>query len=264
MKRNTIYRKWLLPFENRDYSPFDWFLGLLPFPDFSKVTKVSKLVLFFLIVDISGFYWIKNGQEVDVSRFTYISKAWDMGPKELDAVLNTYIEEQVTPTSSDGLTGKLSEVRHSMTSCEQFEMLSTVSNYHVLSFPSQKDPNKVTIPNVSLHKHITTPELKRYVPASPRNRIVYLIKSGEIQKLGYLLQFLNNTDKKDEIYTPSDPPPKKQHLTACRRGKCVDAFRIKEKYLSPELVKLIQLSNIDHSVYTTVKNQLLTSGVIRW
>ena len=34
--------------------------------------------------------------------------------------------------------------------------------------------------------------------------------------------------------------------------------------MSPELVKLIQQSNIDHSVYTTFKNQPLTSGVIRW
>ena len=60
-----------------------------------------------------------------------------MGPKDFDAVLNTYIEEQVAPTSSDGLSGKLSEVQHTMTSREQFEMLSTVSNYHVISFPSR-------------------------------------------------------------------------------------------------------------------------------
>ena len=31
----------------------------------------------------------------------YISEAWAMGPKDFDAVLNTYIEEQVAPTSSD-------------------------------------------------------------------------------------------------------------------------------------------------------------------
>ena len=187
-----------------------------------------------------------------------------MGPKDFDAVLNTYIEEQVAPTSSDGFSGKLSEVQHTMTSREQFEMLSTVSNYHVIGFPSQNDPNKITIPNVSLHEHITTPEIKRYVPTSPRNRIVYFIKSCQIQKLGYLLQFLSNTDKKDEIYTPPEPPAKKQRLTSRTHGKHIDAFRIKQKYLSPELVKLIQQSNIDHSVYTTFKNQLLTSGIIKW
>ena len=187
-----------------------------------------------------------------------------MGPKDFDAVLNTYIEEQVAPTSSDGFSGKLSEVQHTMTSHEQFEMLSTVSNYHVIGFPSQNDPNKITIPNVSLHEHIATPEIKRYVPTSPRNRIVYFIKSCQIQKLGYLLQFLSNTDKKDEIYTPPEPPAKKQRLTSRACGKCIDAFRIKQKYLSPELVKLIQRSNIDRSVYTTFKNQLLTSGIIKW
>ena len=97
--------------------------------------------------------------------------------------------------------------------------------------------NKITIPNVSLHEHIATPEIKRYVPTSPHNRIVYFIKSCQIQKLGYLLQFLSNTDKKDEIYTPPEPPAKKQHLTSRARGKRIDAFRIKQKYLSPELVK---------------------------
>ena len=120
-----------------------------------------------------------------------------MGPKDFDAVLNTYIEEQVAQTSSDGFSGKLSEVQHTMTSREQFEMLSTVSNYHVIGFPSQNDPNKITIPNVSLHEHITTPEIKCYVPTSLRNRIMYFIKSCQIQKFGYLLQFLSNTDKKD-------------------------------------------------------------------
>ena len=93
---------------------------------------------------------------------------------------------------------------------------------------------------------------------------MYFIKSCQIQKLGYLLQFLSNTDKKDEIYTPPEPPAKKQRLTSRARGKRIDAFRIKQKYLSPELVKLIQRSNIDRSVYTTFKNQLLTSGIIKW
>ena len=102
-----------------------------------------------------------------IFRFTYISKAWAMGLKEFDKVLNIYIEEEVTTTSSHGFTGKLSEVQHSMTSHEQFEMLTTVSNYHILGFPSHNDPNKVTIPNVSHHKHIATPEMKRYVPVSP-------------------------------------------------------------------------------------------------
>ena len=82
-----------------------------------------------------------------------------------------------------------------MTSCEQFEILSTVSNYHILGFPSHNDPNKVTIPNVSHHKYIATLELKCYAPASLRNSIVYFIKSSKIEKLGFLLHFLNKTDK---------------------------------------------------------------------
>ena len=50
MKWDRINRKWLLPFENSDYSPFDLFLGLLPLPHFSKV---SKACVFLLFVDIN-------------------------------------------------------------------------------------------------------------------------------------------------------------------------------------------------------------------
>ena len=50
MKWDRINRKWLLPFENSDYSPFDLFLGLLPLPHFSKVSKASVFLLF---VDIN-------------------------------------------------------------------------------------------------------------------------------------------------------------------------------------------------------------------
>ena len=50
MKWDRINSKWLLPFENSDYSPFDLFLGLLPLPHFSKV---SKACVFLLFVDIN-------------------------------------------------------------------------------------------------------------------------------------------------------------------------------------------------------------------
>ena len=45
MKWDRINRKWLLPFENSDYSPFDLFLGLLPLPHFSKVSKACVFIV---------------------------------------------------------------------------------------------------------------------------------------------------------------------------------------------------------------------------
>ena len=41
-----------------------------------------------------------------------------------------------------GFTGQLTNIHHNMDSREQFEMLSTVSNYHPLGFPSTQDPQK--------------------------------------------------------------------------------------------------------------------------
>ena len=53
MKWDRINTKWLLPFENSDYSPFDLFLGLFPLPHFSKVSKVFKACVLLLFVDIN-------------------------------------------------------------------------------------------------------------------------------------------------------------------------------------------------------------------
>ena len=185
-----------------------------------------------------------------------------MEPAQFDTILNTYIEEQVPATNTDGFAGKLSEIKHNMTSREQFEMFSTISNYHVLGFPSKKDPKKEIIPMISLYEHVATPEQKRYVPASPRNRIIHFVKSGELENLQHYIRFLMQKDKAPYYSTPLEPPPKKQRLTT--RAKRVDAFRLKQNFLSPDLVELINRSNIDRSVYTTFKNQLLTSGMIKW
>ena len=148
-----------------------------------------------------------------------------------------------------------------MDSREQFEMLSTVSNYHPLGFPSTQDPQKIKTPNISFHEHIATPEKQRYIPTSPHNRIIYFIKSGELLHLKNYLKFLQLKDNIPEFQT-DEPPHKKQRLTG--RARRVDAFRLKQKYLSPELADMIRQSNIDRSLYTKFKNQLLTSGTIRW
>ena len=136
-----------------------------------------------------------------IYRFTYVSKAWGIEPKDFDAILNKYIEDTTEKGSSDGFTGQLTNIRHNMDSREQFEMLSTVSNYHPLGFPSTQDPQKIKTPNISFHEHIATPEKKRYIPTSPRNRIMYFIKSGELQHLNNYLKFLQLKDNIPEFQT---------------------------------------------------------------
>ena len=80
-----------------------------------------------------------------------------------------------------GFTGQLTNIRHNMDLREQFEMLSTVSNYHSLGFPSTQDPQKIKTPKI-LASTNTLPHLKSNgtIPTSPHNRIMYFIKSGEL------------------------------------------------------------------------------------
>ena len=190
-----------------------------------------------------------------IHRFTYVSKAWGIEPKDFDAILNKYIEDTTEKGSSDGFTRQLTNIHHYMDSREQFEMLSTVSNYHPLGFPSTQDPQKIKTPNISFHEHIATPEKQRYIPTSPRNWIMYFIKSGELRHLKNYLKFLQLKDNIPEFQT-DEPPHKKQCLTG--QARRVDAFHLKQKYLSPELADMIRQSNINRSLYTKFKNQLLT------
>ena len=180
-----------------------------------------------------------------IYRFTNVSKAWGIEPKDFDTILNKYIEDTTEKGSSDGFTGQLTNIRHNMDSREQFEMLSTVSNYHPLGFPSTQDPQKIKTPNISFHEHIATPEMQRYIPTSPRNRIIYFIKSGELRHLKNYLKFLQLKDNIPEFQT-DEPPHKEQRLTG--RARRVNAFHLKQKYFSLELADMIRQSNIDRSV----------------
>ena len=196
-----------------------------------------------------------------IYRFTYVSKAWGMEPKDFNTILNKYIEDITEEGTSHGFTGDISQVRPNMNAREQFDMLGTVSNYHALGFPSLRDAQKIKTPNISLYEHIAMPENKCYIPASPRNCIIYFIKSGEKKHLRNYIKFLAQYDHIPHFHT-DEPPHKKPRLTGQVRR--VDSIRVKQKYLSPELIEMIQKSNIERSVYTKFKNQILTSGTIKW
>ena len=171
-----------------------------------------------------------------IYRFTYVSKAWGMEPKDFDPILNKYVEDITEQETSDGFTGAIMQVCPHMNSREQFDMLGTMSNYHALGFPSLRDTQKIKTPNISLYEHIAMPENKCYIPASPHNRIIYFIKSGEKEHLRNYIKFLEQYNHIPHFHT-DEPPRKKPRLTGW--VKRVDSFRVKQKYLSPELVEMI-------------------------
>ena len=140
-------------------------------------------------------------------------------------------------------------------------MLSTVSNYHPLGFPSTQDPQKIKTPNISFHEHIATPEKQRYIPTSPCNRIMYFIKSGELRHLKNYLKFLQLKDNIPEFQT-DEPWHKKQRLTG--RARRVDVFCLKQKYLSPELADMIRQSNIDRWLWLGPDQHLHLYWILHW
>ena len=147
-----------------------------------------------------------------IYRFTYVSKAWGKEPKDFDTILNKYIEDITGEGTSYGFSGDISQVHPNMNVKEQFDMLGTVSNYHALGYPSVRDAQKIKTPNISLYEHIATLENKRYIPASPRNRIIYFIKSGEKEHLRNYIKFLAQYDH-IPYFDTDEPRRKKPRLT---------------------------------------------------
>ena len=93
-----------------------------------------------------------------------------METKEFDNMLTSYLQE---PAACDHITtfsGHLSKVHGNMNSREQFQIMSSVSNYHVLGYPSMLNPQKiVATKDIKMDSHILTPDNKRVTPSSPRN-----------------------------------------------------------------------------------------------
>ena len=189
-----------------------------------------------------------------------------MDTKEFDNMLNSYLQE---PAACDHITtfsGHLSKVHPNMNSREQFEIMSSVSNYHVLGYPSIINPQKiVATKDIKIDSHMLTPDNKRVTPSSPRHRILHFINSGSTNHLSTLLRYINLKDIEMAIYPQQTPEPRrKKQKVAARASKKIDQVQLQKKYMSPELVKLIHSSNVDRSVYSTFSNQMMTSGTIKW
>ena len=189
-----------------------------------------------------------------------------MDKKEFDKMLTTYLQEPAPREVITTFSGHLSKLHGNMNSREQFEMMSSVSNYHVLGYPSIVNPQKfVATKDIKIDSHILTPDNKRVTPSSPRNRILYFINSGSTNHLSTLVRYINLKDIEMAIYPHETPEPRrKKRKLAARASKKIDQVQLRKKYMSPELLKLVRLSNVDRSVYSTFSNQMMTSGTIKW
>ena len=130
----------------------------------------------------------------------------------------------------DPVTTRISHIADALhLSQKQFMLLSTISNYHWADLPSIDNVQKIIKGGSSRYVlHLMswqgTEENRKYLPGSPRNKIMHFIIENYSSSLHNLIKYLYNKDKNAEIPQPdydqpdSHPPEKKRktyHLTEC-------------------------------------------------
>ena len=93
--------------------------------------------------------------------------------------------------------------------------------------------------------------------------MMYLKQENE-EKLSEYLQYMKfiDTEQPTENEEISELQPKRRKLTA--RSKKVQKEKVIKRYISPGVQAIPDDCVSERSVYSTFKNQLLTSGLIKW
>ena len=173
--------------------------------------------------------------------------------------------ENITPTPViRDFIGELLRMEANPSPKCQFFVLSTISNFHWKGNPSSRNPKSVTTPKLSFASHMLNSPNTRYLPASPRNRVMHYLQESEVTKLNEYMNYIRDLDCQMDTETEliDQPPIKRRRLTA--RAKRVNKQNVISKYLSPGIQELIEACKIDRPVYATFKQQLLTDGKIKW
>ena len=119
-------------------------------------------------------------------------------------------------------------------------------------------------------KYVNGDMIRKYIPTSPRNRLMYLLVVGHVQ-LWNLMKYLQTCDSQthtdslqqdiaDEIES-FPPAPKK-----CKQGPrimSVTARSIVEE-VRANLNNVLNSVHSNHTIYKTFKEQLVTEEIIQW
>ena len=166
----------------------------------------------------------------------------------------------------------------STTEKDQFTLLSSVSNFHWMSLPSVKHAKHLTNEtHIAYVQHMlfdvnasTSSEgyARKYIPPSPRNRLMYLICSEESEGATYqLLRHLHSKDNgnngdPNEIEDNLQPPLKKRRKHT--RKLVAVTERAVYECIGEGLSSQLNSANPRRGIFADFREQLITEGMIRW
>ena len=127
-------------------------------------------------------------------RFFYKSASWEMSNEDFDKLLSSYLEHHGESPTITTYSGNISQVSGNENAKAQFHILGTISNYHWHGYPSMYDPSTIVgQTKIRYMQHMITSPDKRFIPSSPRNRILHFIKSAESEQLIQAIFILDQT-----------------------------------------------------------------------
>ena len=171
---------------------------------------------------------------------------------------------------------------------QQFTLLSSISNYHYIDYPSfgMNPKYRPTKQHVRFLDHIlydptqrTTKEglpIRKYIPASPRNKLSYFTMSEECEyQLSKVIAHLLKLETLSEVthtlgatfetepqeLETEEPPSKKRKHTA----KLVSVNpRLLCDSIGVDLNKILNSANQNRNLYTKFQENLISDGLINW
>ena len=170
---------------------------------------------------------------------------------------------------------------HSSSEKQQFELLSTISNYHFHGYPRTNNPSSIKIPDyLTYAEHMFHDanakidengiSIRQHIPASPRNHLLYYISTGQDAQLYQLVKYLLWSEQgEDEQYTTdcdgdelSIQPPKK------KRKQSAHVVSVSRMAIFAEVGEDFETglnkANSSRTIYTNFTEQLLADGIIKW
>ena len=236
-----------------------------------------------IIVTFSFVIQIKYSNSFSY-RFLYVSEPLTSVKEEFESLFEVHIEEGTPDESPERQYLQLFSHTSSLplgSRKQQFMLLSSIFNFHHFRYPSLTEQTCIIKPtHVNYIEHLLyDPDAKenvngdmirKYIPTSPRNRLMYLLVVGHAQ-LWNLMKYVQRCDSHthtdslqqditDEIESFPRAPKKHKHGP---RIVSVTAKSIVEE-VGADLNNVLNSADSNHAIYKTFKEQLLTEGIIRW
>ena len=215
-----------------------------------------------------------------IDRFLYCSEHWGTDIQEIDDAFHNHMKHQPELSRIDTIVSHIRDI-HSPSEKEQFELFSTICNYHLHGYPRTKDPSSIRIPDTLTYaEHMLHDAnaridengslIHQHIPTSPRNRLLYFISTGQDVQLYHLVKYLLWCEKeKDEQYTIdhdedelSIQPPRKKHKQSARMVSVSRMAIFAE--VGEDMETGLNKANSSRTIYTNFTEQLLADGIIKW